>query len=211
MMPHYKSVSLNEKIHLAVWQIQESEQDLLNGLFLGDKDKHLLQDITHRTKRIEFLAGRKLIYTTLEALGYGDQVVFRNNFGKPELLSGACEISLSHTDQYVVALLGKNTNVGIDIEKPQIKMAKIANRLFQKDEIDLCGQDLSKFCKVWSAKEVLFKLYMKGGIDFKQDLFIESTDELASATGIIRKNGSAIKYKLEFISLGTYFICYNIN
>jgi hypothetical protein len=77
--------------------------------------------------------------------------------------------------------------------------------------LQLCGTDLKKLSKIWSAKEVLFKLYMKGGIDFKANLFIESEDSLQSCVGKIKKNDIEMNYQLRFLNLGEYFICYNIN
>ena len=210
-MPLYKTVTINENIQLAIWEIAESEDEFLLQLSLSEKDSSLLAEISHAEKRLEFLAGRKLIKEAFESFQLPDSAVFRNKYGKPELADSDYEISLSHTAHYVTLLIGNQINVGIDIEKPQEKMKMIAQRLFNEYELQLCGTDLKKLSKIWSAKEVLFKLYMKGGIDFKANLFIESEDSLQSCVGKIKKNEIEMNYQLRFLNLGEYFICYNIN
>jgi len=210
-MPLYKTVTINENIHLAIWEITENEEELLSSLNLSEMDKLLFDEITHHEKRLEFLAGRKLIKETFKSFQLPDSAVFRNKYGKPELADSDYEISLSHTAHYVTLLLGYKLNVGIDIEKPQAKMKKIAQRLFNEYELQLYGTDLKKLSKIWSAKEVLFKLYMKGGIDFKTNLFIKSDDELQTCIGSIKKDGIETNYQLRFLNLDEYFICYNIN
>ncbi len=210
-MPLYKTATINKNIRLAIWKIDESERFLLDSIHLSERDNALFSAIKHPDKRLEFLAGRNLIKHAFAALGIQQQQVFRNKYGKPELETDHIQLSLSHTAAYVTLLIGNNINVGIDIEMPQPKMEKVAQRLFNKEELALCDGSLSNFCKVWSAKEVLFKLYMKGGINFKEHLFVSSKDNFETCEGTVTKDGYARNYQMKFLNLDNYFICFNIN
>lgn len=51
-------------------------------------------------------------------------------------------------------------------------------RLFSEIENELVGSDLIKMSWFWSAKEALYKLYGKRGIDFREHLLLEFTDKI---------------------------------
>ncbi|PTB95156.1 hypothetical protein C9994_11520 [Marivirga lumbricoides] len=138
--------------------------------------------------------------------------IIRNIYGKPEMPNSPFRLSLSHTDRYVVLVIGEAIEVGIDIEKPQDKMRKIAPRILNSSELQACNDDLSRFSKMWSAKEVLYKLYMKREIDFKDNLFLKPSDiTWNTMEGEIKKDGFAKTSTLKFIKLQEYFICFNTN
>jgi 4'-phosphopantetheinyl transferase len=204
--------SVGENIYLSGWNISEGEESLLHTAYLSEEDLELLGAVHHPSKRLEFLAGRSLVYKMMTELSIGYNGVFRNEYGKPELLTSQYQLSLSHTQNFVVALVGKGVNVGIDIEMPQAKMERIASRLYSEEELAICKDDLALLSKIWSAKEVLYKLHMVGGIDFKKHLQVGSFDEqFSSCIGTINKDGVENRYALHFKPLGSYYICYNTN
>ncbi|MDX1373616.1 MAG: hypothetical protein R3321_14180 [Nitrososphaeraceae archaeon] len=211
-MPLYNLESINENISLGVWKITESVSELGLSVNLSEADKHLFDQISHPVKQLEFLAGRALIGIIAQRLGISYRGVFRNKYGKPELIDSNFQISLSHTADYVTVLIGKNRNVGLDIEKPQEKMRRVAPRLFNELELNICADKLERISKMWSSKEVLFKLYMKGGIDFKENLFIYDVNEdFSECKGMVKKDGVEFVYSISFKALDDYFICYNID
>lgn len=211
-MPLVNIQQVNENIHLAVWKITEDLADLKNQILLSAEDSAIYQEIKHKGKALEFLAGRMLCREAFLRLEREYFPIHRNVFGKPEMPNSPFHLSLSHTDQFVVLIIGNAIEVGIDIEKPQEKMRTIAPRILNTNELRDCSEDLIRFSKMWSAKEVLYKLYMKREIDFRDNLFLKPLDITWKAMeGEIKKGDYKKISKLEFINLQEYFICFNTN
>lgn len=211
-MPLVNIQQVNENIHLAVWKITEDLADLKNQVLLSAEDSAIYQEIKHKGKALEFLAGRNLCREAFLNLNIEYFPIIRNVFGKPEMPNSPFHLSLSHTDRFVVLIIGNTVEVGIDIEKPQKKMRKIAPRILNTSEIAYCNDDLIHFSKMWSAKEVLYKLYMKREIDFRENLFLKPLDiTWNTMEGEIKKGDYKKVSTLEFINLQEYFICFNTN
>lgn len=84
--------------------------------------------------------------------------------GKPYLVSSDADVSfnVSHSDDWVVLVFGRNCNVGIDVEKikRQKKVSEIAARYFLPEEIDLMETSADKaalFFQLWAYKEAYIK------------------------------------------------------
>jgi len=157
------------------------------------------------------MAGRMLCKTVLHKLQISDQLIYRNEYGKPQIPNSEYDISLSHTENYIALTIGHKLEVGIDIEKPKAKMARVAPRLYTKEEMDYCEDNLVNFSKVWSAKEVLYKLFMKKELNFKEHLHVKPENEdWTLMKGTIRKDDFQQSYQLAFYKLEDYFICLNL-
>jgi 4'-phosphopantetheinyl transferase len=159
---------------LAFWKISESEKELFNLLEINEVDNFYLAEIHHEAKRLEFLAGRLLAKTLVEELGGIYKGIEKFPTQKPYLVDCGWEISISHSNKYVGIILHFSKQVGIDIEKPTEKLFKIASKFLTEPEKNLVGNDLKRLTWAWSAKEVLFKIYNKGNVDFKKNLHILS-------------------------------------
>ncbi|WNB18802.1 4'-phosphopantetheinyl transferase family protein [Marivirga arenosa] len=203
---------INDKVHLAVWKIEEDIDFYQRNIVLSPTDVNILAETTHPEKRLEFLAGRMLCKTVLHSLKITDQPIYRNEFGKPVIPDSEYNISLSHTENYIAAAVGFKIEVGIDIEKPKAKMAKIAPRLYTDEEMEYCNADLVKYSKMWSAKEVLYKLFMKRELNFKDHLKVKPLKkDWTLMSGSINKDDFFKEYELAFYKLEEYFICLNVN
>jgi|3_EtaG_2_1085321.scaffolds.fasta_scaffold18667_3 4'-phosphopantetheinyl transferase EntD len=202
---------INENIHLAVWKIEEDLEFYLKNVRLSLIDEKILLETTHPEKKLEFMAGRMLCKTVLQELKISDQPIFRNEYGKPQIPDSEYDISLSHTENYIALTIGYKLDVGIDIEKPKPKMAKVAPRLYTDQEMEYCQDNLVYFSKVWSAKEVLYKLFMKRELDFREHLSVKPENkDWTLMTGTIQKENFNQSYQLAFYELGEYFICLNV-
>ncbi|MBK6264721.1 4'-phosphopantetheinyl transferase superfamily protein [Marivirga sp. S37H4] len=211
-MPLINITEVNENIHLAVWKIVEDLDSLEKKVRLSAGDKIIYKEIHHAGKALEFLAGRMLCFQAFHDLQKTYQPIYRNVFGKPEMPDSNYSLSLSHTADYVVVIIGNGIDVGIDIEKPHEKMRKVAPRILTQEEMMFCNDQLLHFSKMWSAKEVLYKLYMKREIDFREHLFLKPVDEnWSEMKGEIIKDGYRKECLLKFINLQEYFICFNTN
>lgn len=202
---------INENIHLAVWKIEEDLAFYEKNIQLSTIDEHIFKETTHPEKKLEFMAGRMLCRTVLQQLKISDKPIYRNEYGKPEIPDSEYEISLSHTENYIALAVAHKLAVGIDIEKPKAKMARVAPRLFTEEEMDYCQGNLVYFSKVWSAKEVLYKLFMKRELDFREHLHVKPENQgWTLMTGTISKGDFNKSYQIEFYELEEYFICLNV-
>ncbi|WP_296621571.1 4'-phosphopantetheinyl transferase superfamily protein [Marivirga sp.] len=202
---------INENIHLAVWKIEEDLDFYLKNVQLSAIDENILAETTHPEKKLEFMAGRMLCKTVLHELKISDQPIFRNEYGKPQIPNSEYDISLSHTENCIALTIGYQMDVGIDIEKPKAKMAIVAPRLYTEEEMAYCQENLVYFSKVWSAKEVLYKLFMKRELDFRDHLSVKPENkDWTLMTGTIQKEGFHQSYQLAFYELEEYFICLNV-
>ncbi len=63
-------------------------------------------------------------------------------------------ISISHSRELAAVALSTNLPIGIDIEKPQERLSRIAHKFLAPGEQ---GGDLDHLLKLWTAKEAVFK------------------------------------------------------
>ena len=159
-------------INLAVWQITESHdelQALLPSEILTDAE---LASIHHPQKQIEFFCSRLTIKFLANFLGIKYLGIKKDEFGKPYLVGSTWQMSLTHTSNYVAAIMHPTKALGIDMEKPSEKLFRIAPKFLLASEIMAANDDLEKLCIYWSAKEALYKLYGKRKVIFHENLYI---------------------------------------
>ena len=167
-MPVFESQSLGKEQAWAIWHIQESEEELSFKAQQSCPDEIIFPE-----KRLEWLAGRALIRSLTEDCGLEYLGLRKDEFGKPFLKEHPHQISLSHSFPYVAAQIDRHQPVGIDLEQPKEKLRKIASRIFNPDEVKDAGDDLTKLCIYWCAKEALYKLYGKRSLLFSDHLRVQ--------------------------------------
>lgn len=124
-------------------------------------------------------AGFLLQQTLLSAgIPISDQRFTKNEWGKPRLVSGAVEFSLSHAGNFCVCALDASF-VGVDVELPRISMA-VAARCFHPDEVSFLQalpEDRQKdaLLRLWTAKESYLK-YLGRGLCIPLDFFCVRLD-----------------------------------
>jgi phosphopantetheinyl transferase len=108
----------------------------------------------------------------MENMGLHFQGITKDEFGKPFPIGCDYKLALSHSYPYVAALLDKNESVGIDLEQPKSKLVRIAPRVLDTEELTDAGDDLTKLCIYWCAKEALIKVYGKKDLTLAKNLKI---------------------------------------
>jgi 4'-phosphopantetheinyl transferase len=171
-----------------IWHITESE-NILAEMALPEECP---TDILSLSKRLEWIAGRILIRKLAEESGLHFKGIGKDSFGKPFLINLPHSISLSHSYPYVAAQIDSHTAVGIDVEQPKEKLLKVAHRVLSRSEEQDAGNDITKNCVYWCAKEALYKIYGKKGLSFSNHLNIEPfrLGQYGSLVGRILANGS---------------------
>ena len=133
--------------------------------------------------RDRFLAVRKLIQLngiSLDSLSYSSEgIPFLNN---------EKNISISHTKGFSSIAISPKP-VGIDIQDFRDKILNISTKFINSEEIDLIDpSSIKELTLVWCIKEATYKVYRKPGLDFKDEIKIQSiSNNLSHSTVEVEK------------------------
>ena len=166
----------DEGYALAVWQAVESVVELCSKLGVHpDKSPHKAA-----TRQKEWLATRIL----LQHLFPGDMPSLEyDDHGKPHLINSGMAISISHTGHTVGVLVSNRPSCGLDIEHLHPRIEKIARRFLSDEEAHVLEhRNLEALFVAWGAKEVLYKIYGKGNLVFREHLRVKPFQLAESGT-----------------------------
>lgn len=202
----------NSNYAWAVWKITESEDELLSMARLTSAEKADYEQIRHPNKRMEYAAGRLVLRKIVEQRHKEFHGIFKDDCGKPFLNVHSEAISMSHSYPLAGAIIHQQQQAGIDIERPQPKLFRIAHKFLTEEELGLPDKDESTLCIYWCAKEALYKIYGRRQVIFSEHLFVEPFE--VQNEGIIK--GAIVMpdfqqdVALKYIFWEGYVICFNI-
>lgn len=207
-MPLYKTIKPNQHTTVYVWKIEESFEDLSEGISLTDRSKNRLLSMKSELHRRGFLSVRHLL---IEA-GYTDFDLYYNGNGKPHLTDEK-HISITHSFTFS-ALIVSDNEVGIDIEKNREKIKIIQHKFvnFERGFIHKDDNYIEQLTVIWGAKESLYKIYPHGGLTFKNDIDINSF-QIADkkTTGFIKLEGWDKNYDIRFEQIDGFTLVYALD
>ncbi|PZR27849.1 MAG: 4-phosphopantetheinyl transferase [Citrobacter freundii] len=167
-MPIFFQHSIDDTTRLGIWKIEENEI-----FFKGNVPLH--RDVTHPHKRLQHLAGRFLLQFLFADFPY--HLIQVADTRKPYLPGEEYHFSISHCGDYAAAIVSKDKRVGVDIEIPVEKIARIRDKFLSPEEQALLlNGDLKQLTALWSAKEAVFKWYGEGKVDFKAHMQLKGQD-----------------------------------
>ncbi|MDO6742978.1 4'-phosphopantetheinyl transferase superfamily protein [Tenacibaculum soleae] len=197
-MPVHKTLTVNETTKVLIWKIEESFEDLADGITLTQRSSDRLNNMKSDLHRRGFLSVRHL----LNKVGYTDADLVYDEFGKPHLKDGKF-ISITHSFTFSGIIISDDKPVGIDIEKQRDKILKIAHKFTPIEAYkSIANHDalVSKLTIVWGAKESLYKIYGKKKLLFLNHIYIEDFSfETNETTGKILYEGVTDEYKIHFL------------
>lgn len=173
-------------IRVVVWHVTEEYEELLSMLPDADSvQNEAEQQFSSEFRRVEWTAVRVLLYTVLDRqvhISYNEQ-------GAPLLPDyEGLHISISHTKGYVAIALSETSAVGIDVE--QIERLNKDNQFDDKEKMPRVEKVRSRFMRDdesaetlvgtllhWSAKETVFKVLGREGVDFQDEMKVNPFDE----------------------------------
>lgn len=172
-MPLYQQFSdCKGGCKIAIWQIVESEEELVAPLSNG---RVLLEEARQRFKaagrRIEWLAVRRLMHQ----LGIASPIAYLPS-GKPYLKDDERHISISHTRGYAAVAISETNPIGLDIEQRTDKVYRVQHKFLSPEEKSLLPSEkknVEALLIIWTAKEAMFKLVDKEGIDFAEHFHLD--------------------------------------
>ncbi len=179
-----------------------SEQLRLGILFLPDLQKQH-SDLTGRLLEKK---GSKLLLEQL--LNTQEELLFYDPKGKPFLKDRQEHISISHSHEYLVILLNKTSNTGVDIERIREKVLGIRHKFLSEEELVFCGQDMERHIRLWAAKEAVYKWHGKKELDFKMHLHVPAHADAERFEAQLRADGQLFRFQMGSEKIDNYIIVY---
>lgn len=195
---------------LAVWHITENEAKLTSRLNDNTPDlTKQLQQITHPSKRLEWLASRIL----LKQLGKCVPLVRYDDNGKPYLASHSIRFSITHTNNFAAVIVSERETTGIDIEYPSTRISKLADRFVHPDEKAFIPHQKEALyhALLWCAKETIYKTVNNPGLEFKTKIRVKpfEADHEGSFEAAVLTEPGWNKYHLNYLVTKHYYLVWN--
>ncbi len=166
-------------IHIAVWEVQETEEELWRSAFFSTGDVSYLATIRHPRRRLESLGARAALQTLPTA-------PFR---------------SLSHSYPWAAAATAPHP-IAIDIERHRLFPTHVEAYFTQESEKEQLIDAKKTIWHIWCAKEVAYKLLCQEfeGVSFRRELDLDG-EEVVFRRGPVRRS-----IGLRFIQTGDWLL-----
>ena len=170
-MALYLKKTLENEAVIGVWQITETEQELIALSATPSDEMEEISFIASESLRKQRLAVRALLNELFEEKVY----LSHHDNGKPYIENSAVNISITHTEKYVAVILHEEEDCGIDIESLDRDFSAVEKKALSEDEIeDLEDEKRNEQLAIyWCAKEAIFKLLSRYNVDFAEQIEIE--------------------------------------
>ena len=128
----YLRKTLENKAEIGVWQITETEEDLIAMSSVPTDEMEEISLIRNPSLRKQKLAVRALLNEMFEEkvyLGHHDN-------GKPFLENCITNISITHCEKYVAVITHQEDDLGIDIESLDRDFSAVEQKALSEEEIE---------------------------------------------------------------------------
>lgn len=197
---------LNEYTVLGVWKIEEDLESLLSMVELEPEDKKKFKKFKSNSRKLEFLSVRAML---AELIGPESRIVYNKN-NKPFIKDGSHFISISHSNNLTALMLSTRERIGLDLEYMSSNIIGIAARFINRNEKITRKWDFMRYHLYihWCAKEALYKICDKEGINMKKDITIEpfKVEESGDIKGIVESDGLKEAFNLQYTRYDNYTI-----
>jgi len=172
-MPVIYNKDIDDQTILSVWKIEETEEALFSGLQLKQHELDFVASLKGSKRLLQWLSTRLLLRRMLNTADYIDCRM--DEHGKPYLVNSEYSISISHSYDYASVMIGKNRDVGVDIEKIKTKVHLIQHKFLSARELEQLNvkDDTQGLYVCWCVKEAVYKWYGKKGLEFRKHIHIQ--------------------------------------
>lgn len=178
-MPLILHTELEKGIHLGIWKITESVNELTSQLYLNSEEFKTLYEFKTEHRQKQWLSYRVLI-RNLVKIDTIYKIYYTPN-GKPYLIHPPRNISVTHSGDLSATLISEDItiNPGIDLEKIDPKVMRVRDKFLNPiEQIRASVQpSLLMYTMLWSAKETVYKCYDNPAISLKENIYIHSLRE----------------------------------
>lgn len=205
-MPLYSIHRFDKESFIAIWEITETEEELINNLSVPEDELSNILHSTNLKRRLERLAVRALINASFDKrqyLGYEE-----NN--RPFLKNYPGDISISHADNFACIFVHESKNVGVDIELTSRNFYAVEARILSDNEISYLTESdkQQQLCLIWCAKEAIYKAMNQRSVDFMKNIeikkFIPKSKGKLSAIFTMPDEGVKINLQLHYKFVDSY-------
>ena len=203
----YLKKKLENDATLAVWQITETEQELIELSSTPSDEMEEISFIRSESLRRQRLAVRALLNEVFEEKVY----LSHHDNGKPYLENLVTNISITHTEKYVAIILHDEEDQGIDLESLDRDFSAVEKRALSEEEIDDLDDDRrnEQLAIYWCAKEAIFKRVSTYRVDFAEQIEVErfrprGEGELEAT--FIHKDGHEEEFELEYMTFDRHVL-----
>ena len=203
----YLKKKLENEATIAVWQITETEQELIELSSTPSDEMEEISYIRSESQRKQRLAVRALLNEVFEEKVY----LSHHDNGKPYLENMVTNISITHTEKYVAIILHDEEDLGIDLESLDRDFSAVEKRALSEDEIADLDDDRrnEQLAIYWCAKEAIFKRVSAYKVDFAEQIEVErfrprGEGELEAT--FIHKDGYEEEFELEYMTFDRHVL-----
>ena len=170
-MALYLRKKLDNKAEIAVWQVTETEEELIQLSSVPTDEMEEISLFRNENQRRQKLAVRALLNEVFEEKMY----LNHHDNGKPYLENCVTNISITHTDKYVAIIISDDDELGIDIESLDRNFAPVEQKALSEDEIDDLDDDKKneQLAIYWCAKEAIYKRMSQSRVNFAEQIEVE--------------------------------------
>lgn len=153
-----------------LWKIEETADELWELLRQPSVYRPFLSKFRTEKRKQEWLASRVLLESMA---GETVPIAYRPD-GAPYLPGSPLSVSISHTRGYAALLLQETPAAGIDIEYRSDRVLNIRSRFLSPAENAAIDPlyEVEHLLVHWCAKEALYKMIRREGVDFISHLHI---------------------------------------
>ncbi len=192
---------------VTIWQITEKPAELISSLREQSPGFKGIPPSDKTDRQAEWLASRLLI----SLIGLDPNIHYDED-GKPHDSEGKYNLSLSHSGEFVAVISHPVKKVGIDIELTGERILRVKEKFAGINEKAFLKKNLEAemLYVIWGAKECAFKIYGKGDIDFKNQLFVSPFDFTVKGKTdvVLRKGDSDTNYNVEWEYFGNLMLVF---
>jgi 4'-phosphopantetheinyl transferase EntD len=190
---------IEEGCRIGLWNIVEDYETLFRSTYLNDEDVRRLNTFNNLNRKIESMSVRALLQQMTHPQA---RIVYNGQSRKPYMEDGSFNISVSHSYKQTSILLGKNKQVGVDLEFMSHNIERIAHKFINEREvISNNPKARRKHLYIhWCAKEALYKICNKENVNFQDNLTIKpfEVDSHGIITGIVHNDFRHEEYSLHY-------------
>ena len=206
-MALYLKKTLENEAEIAVWKIEETEEELKALCSVPNDEMEEISWIRSESMRKQRLAVRALLDEMFDEKVY----LSHHDNGKPFLENMVTNISITHTDKYVAIILHDYEDVGIDIESLDRDFSAVELKALSEEEIEDLDDDKrnEQLAIYWCAKEAVFKRVSLYNVDFAEQIEVErfhprGEGELEAT--FVSKDGYEEEFDLEYITFDRHVL-----
>jgi len=208
-MPLYRKKFLKGEGTLTIWEIEETEEELLSTICMDEREEELCA-IRSCKSRLQWLASRLAVKSLFD----DDRSVNlkKDVHGKPYLSKYPGHISLSHSGNMAAAVFHPQQCVGIDIERIRPKIIDIDKKFLSLDELQFIAEGKDKLETLfvcWCVKESIYKWHGRKGLSFKDSIAIQPFEyrQKGTVNASIDISGNPV-LSIHYENIGEYMLAY---